>query len=96
VGRTVRVLVERPGEGVGRWHARAPWQADDIDGVVHVAGALAPGAFADVRITQVVDDFDFHAELLRVADAPAGAGRRPVRALPLVGEGPASAGSYGR
>jgi ribosomal protein S12 methylthiotransferase len=96
VGRAVRVLVERAGEGAGAWVARAPWQADDIDGLVHLSGALAPGAFADVRITQVVDDYDFHAELLRVADAPAAAGRRPARALPLVGEGPASAGSYGR
>jgi ribosomal protein S12 methylthiotransferase len=45
VGRTVEVLVDRP--GVGRTHREAP----EIDGVVLVPEHLPVGAFADVEVT---------------------------------------------
>ena len=107
-GRTARVLVERPGDAPGRWIGRAPWQADDIDGVVHVdapatvarASGIVPGAFLDVQVDQVVDDYDFHATLVQVADLPVAASTRSGRVLPLVqgaaGSAPTSPGSFGR
>ena len=45
VGCGVEVLVDEP--GVGRTHREAP----EIDGVVEVPEALAPGTFADVMVT---------------------------------------------
>jgi ribosomal protein S12 methylthiotransferase len=107
LGREARVLLERAGEQAGRWIARAPWQADDIDGVMHVtippslleaaAPRLMPGAFVDVHVDHVVDDYDFTATLRRIADAPAMATPvRSTRALPLVGIDLTSAGSFGR
>ncbi len=45
VGCRVEVLVDEP--GVGRTHREAP----EIDGVVDVPEALAPGTFADVTVT---------------------------------------------
>ena len=45
VGCRVEVLVDEP--GVGRTHREAP----EIDGVVEVPDALAPGTFADVTVT---------------------------------------------
>ena len=45
VGRRVEVLVDEP--GVGRTHREAP----EIDGIVDVPAALAPGTFADVTVT---------------------------------------------
>jgi ribosomal protein S12 methylthiotransferase len=44
VGRTVEVLVDRP--GVGRTHREAP----EIDGVVRVPDELAPGSLAEVDV----------------------------------------------
>ena len=44
VGRRVEVLVDEP--GVGRTHREAP----EIDGIVDVPAALAPGTFADVTV----------------------------------------------
>jgi tRNA A37 methylthiotransferase MiaB len=44
VGRTVEVLVDRP--GVGRSHREAP----EIDGVVHIPEDLVPGTFVEVDI----------------------------------------------
>jgi ribosomal protein S12 methylthiotransferase len=106
LGREARVLVERAGDAPDLWVCRAPWQADDIDGLMHVtvpSTLLAdgvrpvPGAFVDVQVEQVVDDYDFTASLLRVTDAPATAPSvRSTRALPLVGIDTSSAGSFGR
>jgi ribosomal protein S12 methylthiotransferase len=81
--------------------ARAPWQADDIDGIVHLAcaadaPALVPGALVDGRVEQVVDDYDFHATLLRVVDLPGAAPTRSGRSLPLIASDSTSVGSYGR
>ena len=44
VGRTHRVLVEKPGT------ARTAWDAPDIDGTVFVDKKLPPGQFADVTV----------------------------------------------
>ncbi len=103
LGREARVLVERVGETAGSWMARAPWQADDIDGLVQVnvptalsASRIVPGAFVDVRIEDVVDDYDFMATLTGVADVPTAAvAPRAGRTLPLVSD-ISSVGSFGR
>ena len=91
VGRTVRALVDRVDHE--RIQARTAFQADDIDGVTYVTGAqdLAPGMFVDVRLDEVVDDFDFNATFVRVVSAPA-ARPKPTRALPIM----SSIGSFGR
>jgi ribosomal protein S12 methylthiotransferase len=97
LGREARILVERPHETPGLVVCRAPWQADDIDGVTVVPAHAPPGALLDVRIDQVVDDYDFTATLLRVADVPAAASpARAGRTLPLAGVPSTTAGSYGR
>jgi len=96
VGSRVRALVERPaGEADGAASgavARLPWQADDIDGVAWLDRDAPAGAFADVEVTEVVDDYDFRARVLGVVEVPEAVPRaRPPRALPL-----ATAGSFGR
>jgi ribosomal protein S12 methylthiotransferase len=93
LGRETRVLIDRVGDVAGQLIARAPWQADDIDGIVHLSGDAPVGAFVDVRIEQVVDDCLLRA---RLAEAPAALPVRPTRQLPLVGMTTPSAGSYGR
>lgn len=56
---------------------------------------LAPGTLIDVRVDEVVDDYDFEATLVRVVDAPAAAGPAPrrLRQLPMMGT---TVGSWGR
>jgi ribosomal protein S12 methylthiotransferase len=95
LGQRTPVLIDRVGEVLGTLVARAPWQADDIDGVVHLVGEAPIGALVDVSIEQVVDDFDFRASMHRVIDAPAAA-RRVTRELPMMPTTTFSAGSYGR
>jgi ribosomal protein S12 methylthiotransferase len=91
LGRTVRALVDRV-DG-DRVQARTAFQADDIDGVTYVAGRreLVPGSFVDVRLDEVVDDFDFNAAFIRAVDAPASR-PKPSRALPVM----STIGSFGR
>jgi ribosomal protein S12 methylthiotransferase len=91
VGRTVRALIDRV-DG-RRVQARTAFQADDVDGVTYVTGGadLAPGMFVDVRLDEVVDDFDFNATFVRLVSAPA-ARPKPTRALPIM----SSIGSFGR
>jgi ribosomal protein S12 methylthiotransferase len=57
VGQRARVLVEEATEGLVI--GRAPWQAPEVDGVVHIEGGvgLTPGRFVDVVITSA-DDYD--------------------------------------
>jgi ribosomal protein S12 methylthiotransferase len=64
VGKTVRVLIEKPANGgfVARSHADAP----EIDGSVHVAGAARVGEFARVRITGA-SEYDLTGETWRDA-----------------------------
>jgi ribosomal protein S12 methylthiotransferase len=94
VGREVRVIVDRAGIAGAPAQARAPWQADDVDGVTWVHTDAMAGSFVDVRIDEVVDDYDFAATALRVADTPAVVlPRRSTRALPMMAT---TIGSYGR
>ncbi len=60
VGQTVRVLVER--EGQGRSHADAP----EIDGSVTIAGMSRVGEFADVQISGA-SEYDLTGETLQHA-----------------------------
>jgi len=96
VGRTVRLLVDRAAAGGEPTTARAPWQADDVDGVTRVRTSAAAGTFVDATIDEVVDDYDFDATLVRVIDAPVVViPPRAARRLPLVAA-PATTGSFGR
>jgi ribosomal protein S12 methylthiotransferase len=92
LGRVVRALVDRVDDDVVQ--ARTAMQADDIDGVTFVHGGptVRPGTFLDVKLEQVVDDYDFHASFERVHSAPATA-PRTIRALPVIAT---TIGSYGR
>jgi hypothetical protein len=71
---------------------RLPWQADDIDGISWLDRDVPAGRFAEVEVTEVVDDYDFKVRVIGVDEAPAprtAAGR----ALPVMSS---SVGSYGR
>jgi ribosomal protein S12 methylthiotransferase len=94
VGRTVPVLVDRAATADGPAQARAPWQADDVDGVTWVDTDVVAGSFVEVTIDDVVDDYDFSATARRALSVPVGAPRR-TRALPMVA-GATTVGSFGR
>jgi ribosomal protein S12 methylthiotransferase len=69
VGREVEVLVERAEPG-GRLVGRTSQQAPEIDGVVRVTGAAAPGDLVRARVTGA-GRYDLDAEILAVAfDSP--------------------------
>ena len=92
IGTVARAIVDRR-TGAGS-QARLPWQADDIDGVTHVDEAYAPGTFLDVAVQAVVDDYDFKATVVRVADPVRPWSRaRQVLSLPMLNP---TVGSYGR
>jgi ribosomal protein S12 methylthiotransferase len=97
VGRTTPLLVDRPSTPEVPAQARAPWQADDVDGVTWVETDAPAGALVEAVVTGVVDDYDFEARALRVVDAPvaAAAVARAPRALPVMAA-PATIGSFGR
>jgi len=94
IGKRVRVLVDRPPDVTGRAQARAPWQADDVDGVTRLAGDVRPGDFVEVDMDAVEDDYDFAATAVEVVDLSRGAARpaRAGRALPVT----TTIGSFGR
>jgi ribosomal protein S12 methylthiotransferase len=94
LGRTTTLLVDRPAADGEPAQARAPWQADDVDGVTWVRTDAAPGSLVEARVDEVVDDYDFEATPLRVVSAWATPRARRTRALPMVGA--ATVGSYGR
>lgn len=96
LGRETAVLIDRVGDEPGQLIARAPWQADDIDGVVHVVGDAPIGSFVDVRIDHVVDDYDFHATWRGLASAPPSDRSRLPRQLPMMPVTATTVGSYGR
>ena len=103
LGVRAPVLIERAGDVPGTFEGRAPWQADDIDGVVllNASGVdgIAPGAIVEVGIDRIVDDYDFAATAFAVT-APAPIVRRAAsRSLPMMGTVSGSVstvGSYGR
>jgi ribosomal protein S12 methylthiotransferase len=88
LGVTATALVDRvTKDGV---QARMPWQADDIDGVTWLDQGEV-GQLVEVRVSEVVDDYDFRANVRRVVR-----GTEPVtrtRVLPLAAT---SMGSFGR
>jgi ribosomal protein S12 methylthiotransferase len=94
LGRVVPAMVDRIEED-GTLQARTVWQADDIDGVTRVTGmaGVAPGTILDVRIDDVVDDFDFEATAIAVRQALPAVARGRARALPVM---TATVGSFGR
>jgi ribosomal protein S12 methylthiotransferase len=94
LGRVVPAMVDRIEED-GTLQARTVWQADDIDGVTRVTGmaGVAPGTILDVRIDDVVDDFDFEATAISVRQALPAVARGRARALPVM---TATVGSFGR
>ncbi|MBA4070260.1 MAG: 30S ribosomal protein S12 methylthiotransferase RimO [Gemmatimonas sp.] len=73
---------------------RLPWQADDIDGLTWLNREVPTGFMTEVEVVEVVDDYDFRANLLGVTSkcAPREV-YRDGRALPVM---PSSVGSYGR
>lgn len=94
VGRDVMALVDRAADASGVAQARLASQADDIDGVTWVTTDAQPGTFLEVRLDEVVDDFDFRATALRTIDTPATRpAQRSGRVLPVAA---GSVGSFGR
>ncbi|MEK7402391.1 MAG: 30S ribosomal protein S12 methylthiotransferase RimO [Gemmatimonadota bacterium] len=104
VGKTVRAIVDRELPD-GSLEGRTIWQAPEIDGITIIGksiaeignrkSAIAPGAFLEVQIESVVDDYDLNASLVRVECSAPPSGSRVTghrsRQLPL-----ASIGSFGR
>ncbi|MBV6520222.1 MAG: Ribosomal protein S12 methylthiotransferase RimO [Gemmatimonadaceae bacterium] len=91
IGTTVRALVDRSSDADGIAVARTAVQAEDVDGVTFVRTSARAGSFLDVRLDDVVEDFDFVAtEVARVDEV-----RAPprLRTLPIAGS---SIGTYGR
>ena len=85
-------LVEHGGDADEPARARLPWQADDIDGITVLDRSATAGNFVEVEVTDVVDDYDFEARVIReIAPVAAVASVRAGRILPL-----ASIGSFGR
>jgi ribosomal protein S12 methylthiotransferase len=94
LGASVQALVDRIDDITGLAVARLPWQADDIDGVTFLDEKYAPGTLLEVIPREVVDDYDFSAETIRVVSAPVGDIRASLRRqLPLVST---TIGSFGR
>ena len=94
VGSRVRVLVDAGADETGRAQGRAPWQADDVDGVTRLTTNATPGDFVEVEIDAVEDDYDFAATAVRIVERT-GPPRRAVRGgrvLPVT----TTAGSFGR
>lgn len=94
VGRTVQVLTgARPGQHTVV--ARAPWQADDVDGVVNLGTAAPGGALLAARILSVENEYDHEAAVAGEPVAMAKGALPPARrrALPMAGS---SIGTFGR
>lgn len=89
VGRRTLGLVDRRGD---RLEARAPWQADDIDGLTMLEGDAPPGTLVEMTITAVENDYDFLARQERIVRPPPA--RRGRAMLPVVSF--ASMSSFGR
>lgn len=93
LGTTVRAIVDRAAGDDGLAMARTSGQADDIDGVTRVVTTASAGTFLDVRLDEVIDDYDFAAsEVARIGSAPVKA-RGATRSLPIAAS---TIGTYGR
>ena len=95
IGTRATALVVEAAGADGIAIARLPWQADDIDGVTRVVTEAVPGSLIEVEVTDVVDDYDFEAGVIRLVSAPPAPEPAPRRgrSLPMAG---ASMGSFGR
>ena len=94
LGRTWTAMVDAVDEESGVSIARLPWQADDIDGITVLDDLYHPGALVEVAAESVVDDYDFHASVIRVVTPPPAAGKDGARRqLPLLST---TIGSFGR
>ncbi len=94
IGRTVPAIVDRCGAPGEPLEARTIWQADDVDGVTHLAGHARAGAIVEAELEAVVDDVDFAARLRAVTLAPLPSPGMRARALPVLGG--ITSGSFGR
>ncbi len=98
VGRTTQLLIDRPAADGEPAEGRAPWQADDVDGITRIYTDAPAGAFVRARIDEVVDDYDFAATAVGVVLLPpalaAATPRR--RMLPMAGGAVVTVGSFGR
>ena len=96
IGRTVSLLVDRAGDEDELAVARAPWQADDIDGVTYLDTEAPVGALVQATITDVIDDYDFEATPTGIVLLPPALVQREraSRSLPLMAS--SSIGSFGR
>lgn len=98
LGRKWPALVNGIDEETGECIARLPWQADDIDGITFLDDSAEPGSIVEVAVNDVVDDYDFHASVVRVltpAPLRLAAQTQSVEAgrhLPML----TSVGSFGR
>ncbi len=94
VGGTTRLIVDRMASGDQPAQARAPWQADDVDGVTWVHTTAAPGSFVEAVVDDVVDDYDFMATATGIVESlPSLVAPRSTRRLPMMAT---SVGSFGR
>lgn len=95
LGRVVRAMVDRPSRHGQPAQTRIDAQADDIDGVTWVKTPAPPGTILEVRLDDVVDDYDFAATAVREVSRPAEAPRR--RLLPVARPRESTtAGAFGR
>ncbi|MBA3579336.1 MAG: 30S ribosomal protein S12 methylthiotransferase RimO [Gemmatimonadaceae bacterium] len=96
VGRRAVALVDRFDPAAGSSRGRLQWQADDVDGVTWIDSAQRPGSFVEVAITDVRDDYDYGATIVREIPEM---GATPLRAgvlrtsLPLA---PSGSHTFGR
>ena len=94
IGRHVSALVDRPADENGVVQARLEAQGDDIDGVTWITTDAPAGTLLEVRLDEVVDDFDFRATVVRTIETPAShPAPRSGRILPVAA---GSVGSFGR
>lgn len=94
VGSVVQAVVDR--QTTDGSQARLPWQADDIDGVTYLDESHPPGTFVDVAVQEVVEDYDFRASVVGVANSPPSIIRpKPALSMSLPVLEP-TIGSYGR
>jgi ribosomal protein S12 methylthiotransferase len=98
IGRSTQLLIDRPAVDGEPAEARAPWQADDVDGITRLYTTAPAGALVRARIDEVVDDYDFAATSEGVVLLPPGASAAGPRRrmLPMAAAGLVTVGSFGR
>jgi ribosomal protein S12 methylthiotransferase len=79
--------------GRGGSQARLSWQADDIDGITYLDRDLEPGTIVEVRVAEVVDDYDFRVNVERVVSRGAARSEHLTRRPLPMASAAASAGA---